>query len=113
MSTSNLQFHFTTQTFDIKKIFIEFDKPFNKNLFYQNKSGLVLSADIIKFNIDKWDSNPMMFCEDYYSVQYLYPIILVCNTLGSIYDFILDNLRNGIVAPKLPEIIKVLSFQKI
>lgn len=113
MSTSNLQYHFQAQTFDVRKIFIEFGKPFYSNLFYKNKDGLCLTAELVKFNNDKWTSSPLMFCEDYYKMQYLYPVILLCNNLGTVYEFILSNLRNGIIAPQLSEINKVLSYAKV
>ena len=112
MSTSNLQYHFLGQTFDVRKISIEFSKPFYSNLFYKNKDGLILTADLVKFNNDKWTYSPLMFCNDYYKMQYLYPVTLMCNNLGTVYEFILDNLKNGIISPQLSEINKVLSYAK-
>jgi hypothetical protein len=112
MATSNLQYHFKAQSFDVRKIFIEFNKPFYSNLFYKNKDGLVLTADRVKFNMDKWYCNPLLFCEDYYSIQYLYPVILLCNSLGTVYDFTQSNLKDGIISPSLSEINRVLSYAK-
>lgn len=69
------------------------------NVIFKNKQGLLHNADRIQFKKNIWNENPMQFCLEQYKNQYYYPIILICNNLGSIYEFTADNLKRGILAP--------------
>lgn len=108
--TTNLQTYFVSQTFDTRRLFAEFTKDILDNIFWQNKLGLIHDSDLIEFTNPKWESYPLQFCEDHYGNQYLYPVILLVNDVGSIFDFKLEKLKyNKIIAPKYNNILEVLS----
>lgn len=110
MST-NLQYSFSTDVnFDVRKVLREFSKSIYNNTFFRNKDALINNADLVDFTKDAWTSYPLQFCQDHYQHQYLYPVILLVNNIGSMFDFKQDNLLNGqIIAPKIKNIIAVLS----
>ena len=80
------------------------------NIIFKNKQGLNYNADLISFSKNVWNQNPMQFCLDYYNNAQYYPIILICNTLNSMYEFTLNNLKNGIISPLKDDIIRILNF---
>jgi hypothetical protein len=106
---SNLTNHMTGQSYDVKKILDEFDKPLFRNKFYINKNYLIEQSDYIKFNNDKWIYKPQLFCQDYYEEQYLYPVILLINNINSIFNFHPNNLMNQLInAPNKQIIYNIL-----
>ncbi len=111
-TSSNLARHFSSYTSDIRALLNEFAKSPHSNIIYKNKKGLIDSAETVKFRSSSWNYNPMQFCVDFYERQYYYPVILVSNNIGSIYEFTQQNLNNKIIAPKLSVIISLLSFDK-
>ena len=78
------------------------------NLIFRNKQGLIYNADIIPFSKNIWNENPMQFCLEQYSNKDFFPIILICNDLGSLYQFRLENLPFGIISPLESTILKIL-----
>lgn len=111
-TSSNLDRHFKSHTSDVRTLLKEFSKSPHSNIIYKNKKGLISSADTVTFTSPSWNYNPMQFCVDHYDKQYYYPVILVSNNIGSIYEFTQQNLNNEIIAPKLSVIISLLSFDK-
>lgn len=79
------------------------------NFIFRNKQGLIYNADIIPFSKNIWNENPMQFCLEQYSNKDYFPIILICNDLGSIYQFRLENLSFGIISPLDKTIMKILN----
>ncbi len=108
MITTNLKNYFKSQSYDVVRVLNEFKKSIHTNKFFINKRGLLDSAKHVEF-VAKWERNPLQFCNDYYNEQYLYPIILLCNNIGSMYDFTSDNLHNIIISPDTKKIISIIS----
>ena len=108
MITTNLQNHFKSYSYDIIKIFNEFKKPIYENLFFINKKGLISNSKYIDFKA-KWEYNPLQFSQDIYKEQYVYPVILLCNNIGSLHDFTSENLDNKVLSPDLKNIISIIS----
>lgn len=100
------------RSMNVKRIFYEFSKPIFNNIFFKNKEGLINSSNKIDFNKIEWNINPMKFCQDIYNEQYFYPIILLCNDIGSIYEFIPEKLNNIIIAPQDNIIYNIFTFDK-
>ncbi len=71
------------------------------NSIFQNKQGLIETSKSIPFNTNKWNYNPQQFSFDQYENQYYYPVILIVNNIGSIYDFYMTNFPNGIITPEI------------
>lgn len=111
-TSSNLARHFSSFTSDVRSLQKEFAKSPHSNIIYKNKKGLIDSSETVTFKSPSWNYNPMQFCVDFYDKQYYYPVILVVNNIGSIYEFTQQNLNNQIIAPKLSVIISLLSFDK-
>ena len=111
-SSSNLARHFSSYTTDVKALLKEFAKSPHSNILFKNKKGLISSAKYVEFSKHNWNYNPIQFCSDYYERQYYYPAILVCNNIGSIYQFNQQNLNNVICAPDSKIIVSLLSFEK-
>jgi hypothetical protein len=110
-TTTDLFQFFDSQTYDVKNMWLEYKKPIFENVFFNNKYILLQNAKYILFNVDKWKMRPHEFCQDYYSEQYLYPIILTVNDINSIFDFLPENFYNNfIIAPKIDVIYSVLSL---
>lgn len=82
--------------------------PFS-NAIFKNKQGFILNSKTVPFDNDTWKYNPQLFCKDQYDDQYLYPIILIVNNLGSIYEFNKERLINGIITPFKKSIFRILS----
>jgi hypothetical protein len=96
--TSNL---LVDQPFDYQLISKEFNKSIHDNVFYMNKDYLLLNCYLIKFTKEIWRYRPELFCADYYELPLLYPVILMINSLNSIFEFKPENLkRQQIIAPK-------------
>ena len=83
------------------------------NLFFKNKKGLIFDAKVVQFTSEKWRYNPQLFCQDQYGSQHYYPIILIVNNIGSIYEFTKDTLLDGIVTPLLSTITKVINLKAV
>lgn len=111
-STSNLNKHFSSYTSDVRSLLNEFKKSPHSNIFYKNRKGLIDSCKTVDFNNEKWNYNPMQFCQDEYKKQYYYPVILICNRIGSIYDFNHNTLNGKIKVPDINIIVSILSFEK-
>jgi hypothetical protein len=112
MST-NLSEHFDQQSYLSKLILAEFKKPITENVFFINKKVLKFSdsTEYYNFNRNEWVYSPHVFCYDVYDKQqYLFPIILLVNDIGSILEFTPENLDNIIIAPGIDIIEKVSSF---
>lgn len=108
-STSNVISYYNTLPISAKVINYELaNTPFSNQIF-RNRKVLIQKAVRVRFSEDSWKQNPQLFCEQYYTDQYYYPVILICNGLGSIYQFTKDNLPNGIIAPERSVIGQLLS----
>ena len=107
-TTSNLLLHYNSLPGSARTILPQMVKTPMTNNIFKNKQGFILNSNLVKFDIDSWKHNPQLFCKDYYSDQYLYPIILICNNLGSIYEFTKENLNKGIIAPYKKVIYNIL-----
>jgi len=111
-SSSNIKTFFSMHNNNIKRVFYEFSKSPHNNIFFKNKFGLIKNCDITSFNNQKWDMNPLRFSDDMYQVQYYYPIVLMCNNIGSICDFNAIQLDNKIYTPKLKDILNIFTFER-
>ena len=109
--TSNLIQHFQNQGFDARKVLEECKKNIHLNTFFRNYDNLIDSADIINFTNDSWNLRPYAFCEDYYGSSFFYPVVLISNNIGTIFDFTTVNLNGVIIAPNKNTIIELLSLQ--
>jgi len=94
-----------------KTVMDEFAKSPTVNVFFKNKDGLIYNSSTIKFDDSKWNHNPLQFCNDEYSEQYLYPIILLVNNLSSLYQFNNITLNNYFLAPKLEFIMSLMTYE--
>jgi len=103
-STSNLKLHYLTISPIAKKILNEFKKNIFDNIYYLNKDKLIYDAELVKFDKNSWENNTLNFCEEVYSEQYIFPVIHLVNSIGSIFEFNSMTLP-VIIRPKL-EIIK-------
>lgn len=113
-TTSHLLNHFEIQDVDSQQILNEFKKPIFSNIFFRNLDYLLRTCNGVKFDKDRWIMCPHIFCNDYYGIQYFYPVILLVNNIGSFYDFFADNLiSRKILAPPTEEIIKVLNLPNL
>lgn len=108
-STSNLLSHYESLPGSARIIYPQMVKSPMSNTIFKNKQGFILNSKLIKFDTDSWKHNPQLFCKDYYNDQYLYQVILICNDLGSIYEFTKDNLNKGIITPHKSIIYKILN----
>jgi len=111
-TTSNLVNHYSGLSSVSKIIFNEFKKTPHSNIFFKNKLSLVLGAKTVAFDNQNWNFNPHQFCDDTYKNQYYYPIVLMCNDLGTIYQFNTEYLNGSICAPSNSSIISILAFEK-
>lgn len=111
---ANLQKHFQYQNSIIKLILDEFTKPIHMNIFFRNIDYLSLKCDLVEFNNNKWIYNPNLFCKDYYDEEYLSPVILMINNIGSFFDFIPSKFINEkILCPSYNEIITVIQLPNL
>lgn len=110
---------FSTQPYDVKRIFAEFAKPIFNNVFFNNLGTLRVNSDYVEFNSDKWYQQPMVFCLDVYDEPQIYPVIMLVNNIKSFLQFTPDyctSVRSPtikkyvIVAPYRSEIRRVLSL---
>lgn len=109
--SSNLLNHFRSQSIKTKRILNEFRKPIHENIYFRNYPYLARKSNLVPFDEDKWKRRPSLFCSDYYDDPYLYPVILLLNNIGSIYDFIPEKLiKNMILAPEKNVIFEILSL---
>lgn len=112
---STLQTFFNNLPTHVQNTFLEYKKPLSENRFYINKEYILLNNTTrkIKFNNNRWEYRPYLFCLDIYSEseQYLYPIILTINNINSIHSFIPDSFKNQLIyAPNISLIKKILTF---
>jgi len=113
---STLYSFFNNLPTHVKTTFLEYKKPLSENRFYINKDYILTNTNNIrkiKFNNNRWEYRPYLFCLDIYSEseQYLYPIILTINNINSIHSFIPDNFKNQLIyAPSTSLIKKILTF---
>ena len=108
-TTSNLSLYYESLPGAARAIIPQFTKSPMTNSLFRNKQGFILNSKVVKFNVDSWKYNPQLFCKEYYSDQYFYPIILMVNNLGSIYQFNKEILIDGIIAPDKDVIMRILS----
>lgn len=108
-SSSNLQRYYTSLDNFVRLLQDHLITPPMYNIIFRNKQGLIYNADIIPFKKNIWNQNPMQFCLEQYDNPNYFPIILICNTLGSIYEFTFENLENGIISPLQNTITRILS----
>lgn len=109
--TSNLSKHFKNQTYDVKKLLNEFTKEISQNKFFRNYDHLLNDSEFVKFSKDNWIFKPYNFCKDYYEEPYFYPVVLLINNIGSMFDFKQENfINNFIIAPRKSAIIYVMSL---
>ena len=109
--TSDLINHFKYQNFDTLRILNEFKKPIHSNVFFRNRDTLLENSTLVYFQKGSWRMKPDIFCVDHYKSPYIFPVILMINNLGSIFEFISENLVNEfIVAPFKNNIVKLLSL---
>lgn len=110
-SSSNLQTFYYTLNNNIKRLHDHLICPPMYNHIFKNKRGLLYNADLIPFRRNAWSENPMLFCMEQYDNQHYYPIILICNNLGSIYNFTSDNLPRGILSPLQDTIERIIAVK--
>jgi disulfide oxidoreductase YuzD len=111
-SSSNIKTFFSILNNNSKRVFYEFSKTPHSNIFFKNKYGLIKNSDIKLFDNQQWHMNPLKYSQDIYQNQYYYPIILMCNNIGSICDFNSIKLNNQIYTPKLKDILNLFSFER-
>ena len=110
--SSNLKQFYDIQPIDFKLILKEFTKSIHENIFELNRDHLFLNSDLVKFNQTTWKMRPDYFCADYYEHYFIYPVILRCNNLKTIFEFVPENLHEQyIIAPRLKNIIQILRFR--
>jgi len=109
--TSNLNVHFKQLSTNTNRIVEEFTKPIHLNVFSRNKESLLLNCEVVFFEKDNWKMRPDIFCMEHYKDPYFYPVVLMINKLGSVFEFVPDNLIKGlIIAPIRRKMIKLLDF---
>lgn len=114
MSTSDISSFFKQLPADVKNVLKEYDKTIIENRFFKNKEYLLnhSSTKQIKFDKNRWEFCPHIFCLDNYGedYQYLYPVILTVNTIKSMFEFIQDNFNDLLIyKPSLDSIRTVLT----
>lgn len=112
-SRSNLLYYYNTLSNDIKRLHEHLISPPMLNYIFKNKDALKYNADIIPFRYNTWNENPMIFCIDQYNNQQYFPVILICNNLGSIYEFTSDNLPYGITAPLIDTLQRIINVKPL
>jgi len=109
--TSDLKNHFKYQKFDTGRILQEFKKDIHLNVFFRNRDNLLENSTLVYFQKGSWRMKPDVFCIDHYKDPYIFPVILMINNLGSVFEFIPENLvKELIIAPNKNNIIKLLSL---
>lgn len=111
--TANLIIEYQKQSNDGRVILAEFAKPLFSNIFYKNKKFLLDNSSKVDFNNNRWTQNPHQFCLDTYETQQIFPIILLCNDLKSLFEFNYDQMKGIIKTPTLSSIISVLTYSRI
>jgi hypothetical protein len=111
--TTSLSKFYNIQRLDFTKIQKEFTKSIHENVFHVNLDYLLMNSEFYDFNKNVWKMRPDYFCADIYKNSFIYPIILLCNKLKSVFEFVPEKLQNNIiVTPKLESITKILKFKK-
>ncbi|MEO5350435.1 MAG: hypothetical protein H7836_12415 [Magnetococcus sp. YQC-3] len=112
-TSANIASEIFSKTTDQYRIDLEFSKEIFNNVFFKNLDGLKENSNIVLFNNPKWEQNPKQFCIDHYGDPGIYKIVLLINSIPSIFSFKSDQFKNfKIYAPKLNDIYKVLAFVK-
>ncbi|MFW6246971.1 MAG: hypothetical protein ACOC22_02215 [bacterium] len=110
--TSNLIKSQDEKPSEIVKILEEFSKPLHRNIFSINLYKLIEESLLVEFQSSKWEKNPMKFCLDYYGQKDYYPIIMLVNNIGSIFEFDEENFHDGyIMAPGTRTIREILRLR--
>lgn len=99
-STSNLEKYLEGLPVLGQDIFKEMTSSPMLNQLFASKKALQYESSYKKFSNDRWNMNPQLFCQETYNIQEFYPIILIVNNLGSIYEFVPKNMPDGICTPK-------------
>ena len=112
--TSIITDYFNYLPTHIRKVLSEYDKSLTENRFFIYKDYLLNSTATkqIKFNKNRWEMRPHLFCFDNYSEdnQFLYPVILTVNNIRSFHDFLPENFKDQIIyTPSLSNIQEVLT----
>lgn len=94
---SNVLVNYSQKTSNTQFIIEEFDKPLFENRFFINKAGLILNSELVSEFKNRWVQNPQMFALDYYNDYDFYRVILLVNTIKSIFRFDQSNLKNGVI----------------
>lgn len=114
MATTEILDFFERSPTNVKRILREYDKDIYNNIFYINKQVLRDNSSYVKFNKEKWIMRPHLYAAERYgdSNQYVYPVLLTVNNIGTLYDFKPENFpMDVIVTPHLSTIFRVLSFR--
>jgi hypothetical protein len=110
-TSADIRTDISLKTTDQRKIDVEFSKNIFHNIYFKNLEGLKEKSDIVLFNNDKWEQNPMKFCLDRYKEVGFYKIILLINDVGSMFNFKSENFKDfKIYAPPRREMMKILSY---
>lgn len=109
---SNIKSHFDALPYDSLKTLYEFKNNIHYNKFFNNIDYLNANSSFVKFNNYTWDMRPDVFCNDYYKESNLFPIVLLVNNIGSVFNFRSDQFfEETIIAPSKSSIIKILSIR--
>jgi hypothetical protein len=108
-NSSNVLVSFEQQTPTSKLIFHQMSLVPMLNQILNNKKNFLYESSIVPFDNSNWKHNPQLFCLDKYDDPNLYPIILSCNNLSSIYQFTSDQLRKGITMPKRDRVYSIIN----
>lgn len=110
IQTTNLTKFLAIQSYDVKLILQEFKRPILENSFFVNKKLLLDNSKLTLFDSNRWIMRPYVYCNDIYDEQYIYPIILLVNNIGSAFDFIPENFyKRIIITPSKSSILTILS----
>lgn len=98
----------------VKSVLTEYEKQLPFNRFYIYREYLLNHADtrLIKFDKNRWNLRPHLFCYDIYSDsdQYLYPIILTVNNIKSMHEFKPESFKDQVIyTPTINLIQKILT----
>jgi hypothetical protein len=115
MNTTDILQFYDTLPAHVISVLKEYEKPLTQNIFFLNKEYIIKNQFTrrIKFNKNRWERRPYLFCYDVYSPeeQYLFPMILTINTIKSIHGFVHQKM-DVILKPSINTIHKVLNFKQ-
>lgn len=103
--TTNFKKFYGSQTYEVQLIISEFTKPIMQNVFFKNIYALRDGASSVPFSNNVWTMRPERFCLDYYGESYFYPVILLINDIGTVFNFRPDKMKSqNIIAPSYDKI---------